>query len=73
VVLDNPPSLAAAGCPSLAAARTVDNQDHTLVTSVGDRLALQSLLTGLQVVGQVEGWKVQHIVFVDGTCGLAFQ
>jgi hypothetical protein len=28
-----------------------------------------SLLTGLQVVGQVKGWKVQQIVFVGGTCG----
>ena len=28
-----------------------------------------SLLTGLQAVGQVKGWKVQHIVFVGGTCG----
>jgi CTP synthase (UTP-ammonia lyase) len=27
-----------------------------------------SLLTGLQAVGQVKGWKVQ-IVFVGGTCG----
>jgi hypothetical protein len=26
------------------------------------------LLTGLQSVGQVNGWKVQEIVFVDGTC-----
>ena len=29
----------------------------------------KSLLTGLQAVGQVKGWKVQQIVFVDGTCG----
>ena len=28
-----------------------------------------SLLTGLQVVGQVKGWKAQQIVFVGGTCG----
>jgi hypothetical protein len=28
-----------------------------------------SLLTGLQVVGQVKGWKLQQIVFVGGTCG----
>jgi hypothetical protein len=28
-----------------------------------------SLLTGLQEVGQVKGWKVQQIVFVGGTCG----
>ena len=28
-----------------------------------------SLLTGLQMVGQVKGWKVQQLVFVDGTCG----
>jgi hypothetical protein len=28
-----------------------------------------SLLTGLQVVGQVKGWKVQQLVFVGGTCG----
>ena len=28
-----------------------------------------SLLTGLQAVGQVKGWKVQQIVFVGGTCG----
>ena len=29
-----------------------------------------SLLTGLQEVGQVtEGWKVQQLVFVGGTCG----
>jgi hypothetical protein len=27
------------------------------------------LLTGLQAVGQVKGWKVQQIVFVGGTCG----
>jgi hypothetical protein len=29
----------------------------------------KSLLTGLQAVGQVKGWKVQQIVFVCGTCG----
>jgi hypothetical protein len=29
----------------------------------------KSLLTGLQAVGQVKGWKVQQIVFVGGTCG----
>ena len=29
----------------------------------------KSLLTGLQAVGQVTGWKVQQIVFVGGTCG----
>ena len=28
-----------------------------------------SLLTGLQAVGQVKGWKVQQLVFVGGTCG----
>jgi hypothetical protein len=28
-----------------------------------------SLLTGLQAVGQVKGWKAQQIVFVGGTCG----
>jgi hypothetical protein len=28
-----------------------------------------SLLTGLQAVGQVKGWKVQQLVFVCGTCG----
>jgi hypothetical protein len=28
-----------------------------------------SLLTGLQLVGQDKGWKVQQIVFVGGTCG----
>ena len=28
----------------------------------------KSLLTGLQAVGQVKGWKVQQIVFVGGTC-----
>jgi hypothetical protein len=28
-----------------------------------------SLLTGLQAVGQVKGWKAQHIVFVGGMCG----
>jgi hypothetical protein len=28
-----------------------------------------SLLTGLQAVGQVKGWKVKQIVFVGGTCG----
>ena len=27
------------------------------------------MLTGLQVVGQVKGWKVQQIVFVGGTLG----
>jgi hypothetical protein len=27
-----------------------------------------SLLTGLQLVGQVKGWKVQQIVFVGWTC-----
>jgi hypothetical protein len=30
---------------------------------------VKSLLTGLQVVGQVNGWKVQQTVFVGGTCG----
>jgi hypothetical protein len=29
----------------------------------------KSLLTGLQAVGQVKGWKAQPIVFVGGTCG----
>ena len=29
----------------------------------------KSLLTGLQAVGQVKGWKVQQIVLVGGTCG----
>ncbi len=29
----------------------------------------KSLLTGLQAVGQVKGWKVQQIVVVGGTCG----
>jgi hypothetical protein len=28
----------------------------------------KSLLTGLQAVDQVKGWKVQQIVFVGGTC-----
>jgi hypothetical protein len=28
-----------------------------------------SLLTGLQAVSQVQGWKVQQLVFVGGTCG----
>jgi hypothetical protein len=28
-----------------------------------------SVLTGLQAVGQVKGWKVQQIVFEGGTCG----
>ena len=28
-----------------------------------------SLLTGLQAVGQVKGWKVQQLVLVGGTCG----
>jgi hypothetical protein len=28
----------------------------------------KSLLTGLQAVSQVKGWKVQQIVFVGGTC-----
>jgi len=27
-----------------------------------------SLLTGLQAVGQVKGWKVQQLAFVGGTC-----
>jgi hypothetical protein len=27
------------------------------------------LLTGLQAVSQVKGWKVQQLVFVGGTCG----
>jgi hypothetical protein len=27
------------------------------------------VLTGLQAVGQVKGWKVQQIVFVGRTCG----
>ncbi len=29
----------------------------------------KSLLTGLQAVGQIKGWKVQQIVFLGGTCG----
>ena len=29
----------------------------------------KSLLTGVQAVGQVKGWKVQQLVFVSGTCG----
>jgi hypothetical protein len=29
----------------------------------------KSLLTGLQAVGHVKGWKIQQIVFVGGTCG----
>ena len=28
-----------------------------------------SLLTGLQAVGRVKGWRVQQLVFVGGTCG----
>ena len=32
-----------------------------------------SLLTGLQAVGQVKGWKVQQLVFVGGTCGSVIQ
>jgi ribonuclease HI len=28
-----------------------------------------SLLTGLQAVGQITGWKVQQLVFVGGACG----
>jgi len=28
----------------------------------------KSLLTGLQAVGQVKGWKVQQILFAGGTC-----
>ena len=27
------------------------------------------MLTGLQAVGQVKGWKVHQIVIVGGTCG----
>ena len=27
------------------------------------------MLTGLQAVGQVKGWKVQQLVFVGGACG----
>ena len=27
------------------------------------------MLTGLQAVGQVKGWKVPQIVFMGGTCG----
>ena len=35
-----------------------------------DQEQYTSLLTGLQEVGQVtEGWKVQQLVFVGGTCG----
>ena len=29
----------------------------------------KSLLTGLQAVGQVKGWKVQQLVFVGGAGG----
>ena len=29
----------------------------------------KSLLTRLQAVGQVKGWKVEQIVFVGWTCG----
>ncbi len=29
----------------------------------------KSLLTGLQTIGQVKGWKLQQRVFVGGTCG----
>jgi hypothetical protein len=29
----------------------------------------KSLLTGLQAVDPVKGWKIQQIVFVGGTCG----
>jgi hypothetical protein len=28
----------------------------------------KSLLTGLQAIGLVKGWKVQQVVFVGGTC-----
>jgi hypothetical protein len=39
--------------------------------AVGYLLFLQeqykNLLTGLQAVGQVKGWKIQQIVFVGGT------
>jgi hypothetical protein len=40
----------------------------TRATTVGHE-QYKSLLTGLQAVGQVKGWKVQQIVFVGGTCG----
>jgi hypothetical protein len=29
----------------------------------------KSLLTGLQAVGQIKGWKIHQIMFVGGTCG----
>ena len=55
------------------AARDVTSQDakrnHVEKTTTVAQEQYTSLLTGLQAVGQVKGWKVQQIVFVGGTCG----
>jgi hypothetical protein len=51
------------------AARSNYVERATAVAQEQHNLQHKSLLTGLQAVGQVKGWKVQQIVFVGGTCG----
>jgi hypothetical protein len=48
--------------------RAQDARSNYVATAVAQE-QYTSLLTGLQAVGQVKGWKVQQIVFVGGTCG----
>jgi hypothetical protein len=50
--------------------RTQDARiDYVERATAGAQGQYKSLLTGLQAVGQVKGWKVHQIVFVGGTCG----
>jgi hypothetical protein len=49
--------------------RTQDARSNYVERATAVQEQYQSLLTGLQAVGQVKGWKVQQIVFVGGTCG----
>ena len=56
--------------PAIEFKRTQDARSNYVekVTDVAQE-QYTSLLTGLQAVGQVKGWKAQQIVCVGGTCG----
>jgi hypothetical protein len=50
--------------------RTQDMRSNHVdeITAVAQK-QYNSLLMGLQSIGQNKGWKVQQLVFVGGTCG----
>ena len=53
-----------------AARRMTDaRSNHVERATAAAQKQYKSLLTGLQAVGQLKGWKVQQIVLVGGTCG----